>query len=278
MQVRARATTTAVVVLATVLACSLGAGRDARAAGSEADGRKHARKANHLADINKCKAAILEYDKALRSLKDATLFFNRGECYRKTAQPAKAIADYKQFLVELPAAPNRAQVEAQIAALSAALDKVATAPAPAVRPAAAPSAPVGVAPTPSLRLPPKAVRPLPSTADKLADMPAARTKEEQRQAELDLYGPDLVEPVPTGPAKPAPTVAPAPVADLPQSGLLDHGTMARPVPADSDSKSGHAWLWVMLGLVVVGGAAGGYLILSQGKTDTSGGALGNYKF
>src|SRR6185295_1409694 len=79
---------------------------------------------------------ILEYDKALRSLKDATLLFNRGECHRKTGQAAKAIADYKQFLAELPAAPNRAQVEAQIAALEKATTVAPPTPAAlAVKPA-----------------------------------------------------------------------------------------------------------------------------------------------
>jgi tetratricopeptide (TPR) repeat protein len=106
-----------------------GAARPARAADAEAEGRKHARRANHLADVNKCRAAIPEYDKALHLIKDATLLFNRAECYRKTGQDGKALADYRQFLVELPAAPNRTQVEAQIAAL-----EKATAPAPPAPP------------------------------------------------------------------------------------------------------------------------------------------------
>src|SRR4051812_3166523 len=89
----------------------------AHAANAEAEGRKHARKANHLADINKCKAAIPEYSKAIRLLKDPTLLFNRAECYRRTGEASKAVADYRKFLVELPGAPNRAQVETQIAAL-----------------------------------------------------------------------------------------------------------------------------------------------------------------
>src|ERR1041385_7371397 len=72
----------------------------ARAANPQAEGRKHARKANHLAEINKCKLAIPEYTKALRLLKDPTLLFNRAECYRRTGDAAKAVADYRKFLVE----------------------------------------------------------------------------------------------------------------------------------------------------------------------------------
>ena len=84
---------------------------------SEVEGRKHARKANQLADVNKCKAAIPEYTKAIHLLKDPTLLFNRGECYRRTGDAKKAIADYRKFLTQLPSAPNRAVVESQIAAL-----------------------------------------------------------------------------------------------------------------------------------------------------------------
>ncbi len=95
----------------------VGGRRQRRPPTPEVEGRKHARKANHLADINKCKLAIPEYTKALRLLKDPTLLFNRAECYRRTGEAAKAVADYRKFLVELPSAPNRAQVETQIAAL-----------------------------------------------------------------------------------------------------------------------------------------------------------------
>ena len=76
---------------------------------SEAEGRRHARKANQLADVNKCKAAIPEYTKAIRLLKDPTLLFNRAECYRRTGEAQKAIADYRKFLV---AAPGGAQSRA----------------------------------------------------------------------------------------------------------------------------------------------------------------------
>ena len=247
-----------------MLALALASSGVARAAGSEVEGRKHARKANHLADINKCKAAIVEYDKALRSLKDPTLFFNRGECHRKTGQAAKAVADYKQFLADLPAAPNRDQVEAQIAAL----EKVAAA-SPAARPASASAGannPAAGAQSPSLRLPPKAARPLPPPS---AGKSVERQKESERLAEPDL----------SGPPPPVDRAARTAVAPAPEIGLLDQGTMGRPVPAEGDSKSRHVWLWVLLGVVVASGAAAGiYLAVNPSKTDTSGGALGNYRF
>jgi hypothetical protein len=66
----------------------------------------------------------------------------------------------------------------------------------------------------------------------------------------------------------------------PQPGLLDQGTALRPVDAGTEQKSGgHVWIWVALGVLVAGGAAAGaYVLLNPAKTDTSGGALGNYRF
>lgn len=86
-------------------------------ADSETGGRKHAAKANHLAAKNKCKAAVPEFNRAYRSLKDPTLLFNRAECYRKLGQDDEALKDYQQFLADMPEAPNRATVEARVASL-----------------------------------------------------------------------------------------------------------------------------------------------------------------
>jgi hypothetical protein len=89
----------------------------ARAADSLAAGRKHAAKANQLAAKNKCKIAVVEFTKAYQSLKDPTILFNRAECQRKLGNSADALMDYELFVAEMPAAPNRASVEARIAIL-----------------------------------------------------------------------------------------------------------------------------------------------------------------
>jgi hypothetical protein len=185
---------------------------------AEAEGRKHARKANHLADINRCKLAIAEYGKALRLLKDSTLFFNRAECYRRTGESAKAVADYRKFLIDFPTAPNRPQVETQIAVLEK---------------SSAPSSSSSSPPPPD----PAPPRPLPAAA--------ALTSDE----------------------------APAPVA----MAVLDR--KPDPAPAAEPAHGSSHWLvWVVGAVVVAGGAAGAYLVLSQGKTDIPPSALGNYKF
>lgn len=82
-------------------------------------GRRHAAKANRLSARNKCKQAIPEFSKAYRLLHDATLLFNRAECYRRLGKSPEAIQDYEGFLAGAPGAPNRAAVEARIASLRA---------------------------------------------------------------------------------------------------------------------------------------------------------------
>ena len=116
----------------------------ASAAESVAAGRKHAAKANQLAAKNKCKSAVVEFTKAYQSLKDPTILFNRGECQRKLGNNADALMDYELFVTEMPAAPNRAGVEARIAALrdvvkaeSAAVPVAPAAPTVPAAPAAA---------------------------------------------------------------------------------------------------------------------------------------------
>ena len=113
------------------------------AADSNAAGRKHAAKANQLAAKNKCKSAVPEFTKAYQSLKDPTILFNRGECQRKLGNNTDALMDYELFLSEMPSAPNRASVEARIAALrdvvkaeSAAVPVAPTAPVAPAAPGA----------------------------------------------------------------------------------------------------------------------------------------------
>ncbi|HET6148953.1 MAG TPA: hypothetical protein VFH68_15555 [Polyangia bacterium] len=234
----------------------------AHAISSEAEARKHARKANHLADINKCKLAIPEYNKALRLLREPTLLFNRAECYRRTGDTAKAVADYRKFLDQMPGAPNRVQVEAQIAALD-------RSGAPASKPAAArPAANArSVAPPPSSppALPPRARSGV--APDQAHDQPAQGMPSvaERRAAE-----PDEPSPMPQAPA--LAEREPAPMA-------LVGTTPARQVAAaESDQGSSYWWAWVLGAVVIVGGAAGTYFALKQGKTDIPSSELGNYKF
>jgi tetratricopeptide (TPR) repeat protein len=139
----------------------------AQASGTAA-AQAHARKANSLAAAGKCKQAIPEYNVAYRLLKDPALLFNRAECLRKVGQGKQALYDYRRFLEELPAAPNRKLVESRIAALdpsSAPIETKTIAQAPPVEvpaPLPAPSPPAEPAlQAAALRMPLPAAEPPP---------------------------------------------------------------------------------------------------------------------
>ena len=104
------------------------------------DGRQHLKRANELAAAGRCAAAIREYTAAYEKLHDPMLLFNRAECYRRIGENAKAAEGYRAFLAGSPAAPNRAELEARIAALER--------PAPPAAPA------LGAVEGPMLVLPP----------------------------------------------------------------------------------------------------------------------------
>jgi hypothetical protein len=239
---------------------------------NEAEGRRHARKANQLADVNKCKAAIPEYTKAIRLLKDPTLLFNRAECYRRTGEAQKAIADYRKFLVQLPAAPNRGQVENQIAALEKNPGRAVIALAPAAPAAPAVSPPVArvATPKPAAEPPPPIPPPPPAPAP---SPPAAPVAEERQPAppqevpEREVAPPSLPR---APPPEPAPVETPGPMA------LVN----TKPTSAaDTGSQSGsYWWIWVLGAVVLAGAGAGTYFALKQGGTDIPSSMLGNYKF
>jgi hypothetical protein len=141
----------------------------ASAADSVAAGRKHVTKANQLASKNKCKSAVVEFTKAYQSLKDPAILFNRAECQRKLGNNADALMDYELFVAEMPSAPNRASVEARIAALREAV-KAESAAVP-VAPVAPVAPVVPVAPVATPPLPP--VQPTPVDAKPAAKAPEA---------------------------------------------------------------------------------------------------------
>lgn len=125
----------------------------AAATDAEESARKQAAKANQLAARNKCAKAIFAFTRAYKTLKDPTLLFNRAECFRKVGRDDEAIADYEQFLAELPQASNRAAVQARIAALRTAqggMPRGREKPAPATP---APPGPAEKAPPPAALIP-----------------------------------------------------------------------------------------------------------------------------
>jgi hypothetical protein len=94
-------------------------------------------------------AAIQEYTTAYRLKKDPALLFDLGQAHKAAGHPAEALRFFKQYLIDLPAAMNRAEVEAKIASLEAIAKDGVAATAPSNLPATNPvtPAPTQTAPT-----------------------------------------------------------------------------------------------------------------------------------
>jgi len=258
------------VVIGIVTGTFGGTGRAARA-DDTADARKHAQRASSLAASGKCRQAVAEFDKALAVLRDPALLFNRGECHRKLGDADAAIEDYKQFLSDLPKAPNRAEVERRIAELS----KKSKVPSAEAR---APSAPVAVPGEPLVRTPP-------STPKRESSEP----RETGSNARPTVTRP---APPPAAPADPVPAqregvrevdlTAPPPApatADTAEGTTLSSGGEARSEPAaEGGGLAAKPWFWVAIAAVAVGAGVGAFFLLSHDDTKIPSSALGNYQF
>jgi tetratricopeptide (TPR) repeat protein len=237
----------AVAVPAALLFAAAGAAQGEPSEHAIAEGRYHLRKANGLAGDDRCQAAIHEYTLAYKKLGDPVVLFNRAECYRRIGEDEKAIADYRAFLAAVPAAPNRAQIEAKISTLTG-----------------TPPAPVDVNPPPLAR--PTIARPSAPGAGRPTAPPAV--------------APIVTEPPPQ-PIERAPLIAaappPAPVPSPPAVELSQAAPM-NPSPSDGEGHHGTTWIWLAVGAAVAGGAVGAYFALRTPATVPPSTELGNYKF
>jgi len=214
----------------------LAAGAPARAASRDpSEGRRHLRKANALASEGRCDAAVREYTVAYQKLGDPVVLFNRAECYRRLGQNANAAADYRGFLDAFPHAPNRADVEARLAAMEGL-------PAPAPLPPPAPRAVIPPLPPAPPPLPPAAIEP-------------------------------LAPPVESSPPPSAPAAAPERPA-----AVIAHDRPAPAAPAGEAEPHVRPWVWLVLGALVAGGAAGAYFALRTPPASPPMTQLGNYQF
>jgi len=211
------------------------------------EARRHAQRASNLAASGKCRQAVAEWNKAMAILRDPALLFNRAECYRKLGDVDSALEDYRQFLSDMPKAPNRGEVERRIAELSAPKEKEKekAPPPPTAVVATPPPAPLvarPVAPSPPAPHPVAPAEPAPQEAAAPPALPAA----------------------PSEPASnPALTLA-APAETAP-SGGTDGGIATRP------------WFWITVAAVAVAAGVGAFVFLSRDSTNVPPSALGNYK-
>jgi hypothetical protein len=258
---------------AVVLSCLL-VGGTARARDHHrehlADARHHLEKANALAGDGKCAAAIKWFTVAYDKLKDPIVLFNRGECYRRLGENAKAAEDYRGFLKGFPAAPNRAELEARIATL----EKPAAPPA-RVGATALPSAAGATGPAPSARTP--AAGPGPS-----ARTPTAAPPPPVRAPATVAHGPAAPPPAPAAPpeaAAPMPFLPPPPPAGGASATLVEAPRSApSETPTAEASHGSRWWLWTTLAVVAVGGGFAAYWYLRPKDQPPPPTTLGSYRF
>jgi hypothetical protein len=243
----AAAKTGAAALTATLLLVAAGAAQaDSPAEHAIAEGRYHLRKANGLAGDDRCQAAVHEYTLAYKKLHDPVVLFNRAECYRRIGEDEKAVADYRAFLEAAPAAPNRVQIEAKIAALHARLWPVAG-PAPA-RPSG---------PGPERATAPPPARPLAAAPPAPPTEPAPPIANRPANASLSA------------------SASPPPAVELVQTAPAATTTTSS---SDSEGHHGKTWIWLAVGAAVAGGAVGAYFALRTPATVPPTTDLGNYKF
>jgi hypothetical protein len=180
-------------------------------------------------------------------LRDPALLFNRGECHRKLGDNDAALEDYRQFLSDLPKAPNRAAVEKRIAELTG---KPAT---PAARPSGT-RAPIAV----------------PVVEKPVAAEPVAPPPEPKPLSHEIIL-------------TPSPPASEEPGTDAPGTGLtptVEQNASSSSAPASSSERglTSRPWFWVAVAAVAVGAGVGTFIVLNRDGTTVPSSALGNYKF
>jgi tetratricopeptide (TPR) repeat protein len=102
------------ISIAIALILSLLAPLVARADESSLLAKEHYRRGTKLYDLGHYVEAAAEYEQAYQAKDSPALLYNLGQAYRLGGQPEKALAAYRSYLRNLPAAENRDEVLAFI--------------------------------------------------------------------------------------------------------------------------------------------------------------------
>jgi tetratricopeptide (TPR) repeat protein len=100
--------------IAIALVLALLAPQIARADESALLAKEHFRRGTKLYDLGHYVEAAAEYEAAYQAKDSPALLYNLGQAYRLGGQPDKALAAYRSYLRNLPAAENRDEVMAFI--------------------------------------------------------------------------------------------------------------------------------------------------------------------
>ena len=83
-------------------------------ADATADAKEHFKNGSKAFDLGAYDEAVREYSAAYRLRDEPALLYNIAQAYRLNNQPAEALRFYRIFLVKVPDASNRAEVESKI--------------------------------------------------------------------------------------------------------------------------------------------------------------------
>ena len=205
-----------------------------------AEARRHYEEGTKAFNLGEYPRAISEFKAAYNAKDDPLLLYNIAQSYRLQGDAAQAIFFYRSFLRNMPAAPNRREVEGRVRTLEKQLDdqkkedKRMEAAVPVAPPPAAVTAPPAATPAPAAEPPP---------APAAATVPAAAPPAAPESTPAPL-------PTAPPPVEPAPAVAatPAPAVDLTQA-------PAQPEPSRPIYKKW--WFWTAVGVVAVVGVGAG---------------------
>jgi tetratricopeptide (TPR) repeat protein len=150
------------LVVLMVLVSAAARGQSSDSAARQA-AREHYQKGSVAYELGHYDTAITEYEAAYRAFNEPTLLYNLGQAHRLARHLTEALHFYKMYLIKVPDAPNRADVEARIDALQTAIAQAPAAPSPPVA-----ATPQPVSPPPVQEASQAAVEPAPvatSTTD-----------------------------------------------------------------------------------------------------------------
>ncbi|MGZ3441933.1 MAG: hypothetical protein ACXVDD_20575 [Polyangia bacterium] len=206
----------------------LALGATARAQDFEAAGR-HFSAAQEAFGAKHFKTAAGEFEAAYGITKDPVLLYNVAESYEKAGDGHKAVANYKSYLKEQPAAQDKAEVQRRIRAIEQKGYKLASQSAPGDNPpTTATTAPTTPPPTMPATPPPTTPAPPPVTATTPPATPPPSMPSTAPTTPPPTPTPAPGDTVLAPPPEPAPApAATPPPAEQPPPGLLDEGPASK---------------------------------------------------
>jgi len=207
-----------------------------------AEARRHYEEGTKAFNLGEFPRAITEFKAAYNAKADPSLLYNIAQSYRLQGDASQAVFFYKSFLRNMPATPNRKEVEGRIRTLEKQVEEQRKEPVPLVPPPAVTSPPPAAVPGAGTA---------PATAPATAPVPPApteRTPLAPGAAAGDVAAPKAPETAPpaTAPSSLEPQPAAAPPATVDLTSPPPAATPATPVYKKW-------WFWTGIGAVVLVG-------------------------